>query len=184
MSNEFTNNEIERILHAKVHLRQRFEVNVPSYWKDAPVDSLFVTGGAIASLLQLDDPKDYDFYCTDSKLIRDFAQVLENDYNDLIADIAEDYKQVFGKNGKMITGNAVTMKDKNSFITLEFEPGTSVRSTFDYVHCLPYYDIKSNKLFISKQQYDACVNKVLIVNNPKSIKPYREHKFLERGYIK
>lgn len=184
MTNEFTNSDIERILEVKIHMRQRFEVNVPDYWKDAPVDHLIVTGGAIASLLQSEEPKDYDLYSNDSTKMLEFAQILEKDYNPLIADVAVDYIDAFGKDGKMITGNAVTMKDKNSFVTLVCDPNVSVRSTFDYVHCLPYYDIKNKKLYISKEQYDACVNKVLIVNNPLRIKPYREHKFLERGYIK
>jgi hypothetical protein len=41
----------------------------------------------------------------------------------------------------------------------------------------------TDKLFISKQQYDACVNRKLIFNiKEEDVKGWRINKFIDRGY--
>ena len=184
MSNDFYREEIERILDAKEHLRQKFRERSYFWLPSAPLDKMFVSGGAIASLLQGERPNDYDVYCKDYNSILTFSKVLQKDHKNSIADVNEKYREFFGKDGKMITESAITMDNKISFITMLAGSPEFVRNTFDYIHCLPYYDIAENKLYISREQYDACVNKVLVVNNAANVKPYRENKFFKRGYIK
>jgi hypothetical protein len=184
MTNNFSQEEVERILSAKVHLRQKFKGRNYSWLMFAPMDKMFVTGGAIASLLQGEDPNDYDVYFNDYNSMLTFSQTLQHHHRASIADVTEKYREFLGKDGKMITQNAITMDNKISFITCYCGEPKDVRKTFDYTHCLPYYEIGENKLYISRLQYDACVSKVLDVNNASSVKSYRERKFLERGYIK
>ena len=185
MSNDFSLEEVERILAAKIHLRQKFLGSViPTWLTFAPLGHMFVTGGAIASLLQGEDPNDYDVYCKNPLDLSSFVNRLTGDFKDNIADVNEKYREFVGKDGKMITENAITMDNKISFITCSVGEPKDVRKTFDYTHCLPYYEIMQNKLYISRLQYDACVSKVLDINNQNAIKSYRELKFLERGYIK
>jgi len=185
MSNDFSHEEVERILTAKVHLRQKFTGSViPTWLTFAPLDQMFVTGGAIASLLQLEDPNDYDVYCKNKIDLFSFVDILTRDFKENVADINQMYREFVDQDGKMITENAITMDNKISFIRVSVGEPKDVRKTFDYTHCLPYYDIVQNKLYISREQYGACVSKVLVVNNASMIKRYREEKFLERGYIK
>lgn len=184
MSNNFSHEEVERILSAKIHLRQKFTGVVPTWLTFAPLCEMFVTGGAIASLLQGEDPNDYDVYCRNSLDLFSFVDKLTGEFKNNIADVQDKYREFIGKGGKMITENAITMDNKISFITISNGEPKDVRKTFDYTHCLPYYEVTQNKLHISRLQYDACVSKVLVVNNAAMIKQYREEKFLERGYIK
>lgn len=185
MLNDFSPEEVERILAAKEHLREKFTANVvPTWLTFAPLEYMFVTGGAIASLLQGEDPNDYDVYCKNPMDLSSFVNILTRDFTGNIADVNEKYREFVGKNGKMITENAITMNNKISFITVTIGEPQQVRWSFDYTHCLPYYEIGQNKLYISRLQYDACVSKILDVNNPAAVKSYRESKFLERGYIK
>lgn len=185
MLNDFSPEEVERILAAKAHLRNKFVGNDNPIWLTyAPLHNMFVAGGAIASLLQGEDPNDYDVYCKNPIDLAAFVNRLTGEFVDNIADVNEKYREFVGKDGKMITENAITMNNKISFITVTVGEPQQVRWSFDYTHCLPYYEISEDKLYISREQYGACVSKVLVVNNPAAIKSYRESKFLERGYIK
>jgi len=85
------------------------------------------------------------------------------------------------KTHKVITQNAITLKNKMQFITLaKYE---DARIGFDFIHCMPYYDLSSEKFFISEQQMDVIAKKKL-VKNPKGREPvqWRIDKFLARGW--
>lgn len=178
--------DVVRIHEVKLRISEFInEMKNTDWWQDLLMrqeDKLFLTGGAIASLLQDEQPKDWDFYFNDYDLMWRFKQRIENDYTSYVSDVDEKYKEFLGQDGKMITANAITMNDNASFITLVTGTPQEIRKTFDYVHCTPYYDLKQDKLYISKQQYDACVKKMLIVNNKMMVKAHRTDKFLERGY--
>ena len=154
------------------------------WYKDVKPENFFLTGGAIASLLQDEQPKDWDFYFKEYTNCNDFTNIVEMVANKSIKNVDDRYKESVGKNGKMITGKAITMNNNASFITMIVGSPEYVRSTFDYKHCMPYFDLQENKLYISEEQYDLCVSKKLRVNNELYVKEYREHKFLERGYQK
>jgi hypothetical protein len=152
----------------------------PWFDSNLPWHKVFLTGGAVASLLQGTQPKDWDFYFEDFDTMYQFKNHLES-YKDSIADVDPRYGS-FGTNGKMVTANAITMNNDYSFITMVSGEPEQIKKTFDYVHCKPHYHLRDGNLYISRQQFDAAVNKKLIVNNPNAIKPYRTEKFLQRGY--
>lgn len=183
----FTSQDVAKIYDVKNSIQYFVKILKETEWFQDFVDAnnIILTGGAIASLIQNEIPKDWDFYFTDWQAMRSFQEHLDTDYlKESIADVDEKYKEVVGKDGKMITANAVTMNSGASFITKIWGSPDDIRQSFDYVHCTPYYSLAVDKLYISKEQFDACSNKRLIVNNKESLKPYRLDKFLRRGYRK
>lgn len=142
---------------------------------------LFLSGGAIASLLQGEDPKDYDIYSRIS-LTGEFREKLLSAHNDDIADVDEKYASL-EMNGKVVTSRAISMKSRVQYILMHSGTPAQVKATFDFVHCTPHFSFIDNKLYISKKQYDACVNKKLIVNNPDAVTDKRIQKFKDRGYV-
>lgn len=149
-----------------------------------PWKGVYLTGGAIASAIQDESPRDFDFYCEDEKTMREFEEHLTKSCFEHIKDVEEKYHDLIGRDGKMITGKAITMKNGASFITMIYGKPEDVKRSFDFVHCTPHYHIGTTQLFISERQYRACKDKKLIVNNPDKVKPWREDKFKSRGYTK
>ena len=108
----------------------------------------------------------------------------------------KDYIIAFGKNIKsgssykldgdtstqpLITENAVTLTNDIQFIYL----GTAdvCRANFDFVHCMPWYDIQTQKLYISEAQFTAIKNKRLVYNlTGESIKDRRIQKYIAKGW--
>lgn len=181
----FTREQQEDIKVAKtIIMSKMFVLHGEEYIKKCAMpltNSMFLTGGAIASILQRQEPKDWDIYFTHADAMTTLALQL-NSYSNLVADVDDVYRETYGINGKMITNKAITMKSGFSFITMQYGSPEDIKSTFDYLHTTPHYDIMRNKLYISPAQYDACVNKKLIVNNKDMIKQYRREKFIQRGY--
>ena len=180
----FTNKQTEDILTVKAYIEEHVDRMLHQPWAEPfilPWEHVILSGGAIASLLQGQQPKDWDFYFTDYNMMDRMANHLKSQ-REYIADVDPKYLEVLGDNGKMITANAITMKDTSSFITLVAGTAEQIKASFDYVHCTPHYSIKEKKLYISPKQYATAKNKVLLVNNASQIKGYRESKFRERGY--
>jgi hypothetical protein len=148
------------------------------------VNHLFLSGGAIASLLQNESPNDWDMYFKIDIGFENFKSYMLNNHADMIKDVDERYRAVIGINGKMITSHAITMNDGISFIIMQYGSPKTVKETFDYVHATPHYDLAESKLYISAEQYGACVNKKLVVNNLSQVNIARNKKFLDRGYVK
>ena len=179
----FTEQDKVKILNVKEQIRQRIQAfkKTPYYNPDLPWDKLFLTGGAICSLLNDEEPNDWDWYFKDLDTMNQFQSHLVK-CELFIKDVNEKYGD-FGTNGKMITAKAITMDDNNSFITMISADPHTIKKTFDYVHCTPHYEWKIiGTLYISEKQYFACKNKKLIVNNPSMIKEYRREKFTKRGW--
>lgn len=145
------------------------------------IDNFFVSGGCIASLLQKEPVNDWDIYCSDKDILEYITKLLKAN-TQVVASVDEKYRELVGENGKLISENAITLKNRTQFITLTCGDPDDVRRTFDFVHCMPYYSIASDQLFISRQQFNACVYKKLIVNNQATVTERRTGKFLQRGY--
>lgn len=179
--NDFAEHERLKIMTAKHDIKSIMHTTFGALPSSVDKNFFFVSGGCIASLLQNEKPKDWDVYCIDNIMLEHVADVLNKNSN-LIADYDEKYRNVTTGSGKAITENAITLNNRVQFITRNYGTPDQIRSTFDYVHCTPYYSIGENKLYISRKQFDACVNKKMIVNNEKNVTKHRLHKFLERGY--
>lgn len=142
-----------------------------------------LTGGAISSLYHAHPVNDWDLYLSDDSAIDSFKRYITADkhFQKQVKDINPKYMVDTEVEGKMVTSNAVTMHNNVQVITMASK---QFRETFDYIHCMPWYDIKNDKLHISPQQYNAIKTKKLIIN-PKAKNPptaYRKQKYIERGW--
>lgn len=187
MKNEygFSLEDIERIESVKYKIDHHINTMYHNKWSKFVMDNkkhFYLTGGAIASLIHNEKPKDWDFYCDDTTAIMDFMERIELFFMGYVKDVDEKYKEVVGQDGKMITAKAITMEDDSSFITFLTGRPEQIKKSFDFVHCMAHYNISDGKLYISKKIFDAAMNKKLIVNNQAQVRNWRVQKFLDRGY--
>lgn len=182
----FTNEEIDHIIDVKLKIKSKLESVFAGPWSSVylPWEKVFLSGGAIASLIQGEEPKDWDFYFEDLYAMGKFYEDIKSNHMSSVKDVDPKYAQFVGQDGKMITANAITMKDMTSFIVMIAMDPPHVKKTFDYKHCTAHFSLRDDKLYISPEVYRAAKNKKLIVNNQHGLKPWREEKFLSRGYTK
>jgi len=184
---EFLPHEVQQILRAKESLKESIiEFNMTlNKINGGYKNGYFVSGGCIASLLQGEKPRDIDVWFFSEHFAKPVIELYTNDpsYISEVAVWDEKYRQIKGHPGGMcITENAVTLRNGIQLITKHYGTPEHVRSTFDFVHCMPYYDTRDDKLFISRQQYECCIDKKLVINNTASLTTWRESKFKLRGY--
>lgn len=188
---QFSESEKKHIALVKRNLMQRIYDWNSNYLTFAPYDTrkefagihkdqLFLSGGAIASLIQGEEPKDFDIYSTVS-FKGAFESAIVSDYYDEIKDIDHNYGGATVSD-KAVTPQAISMKSSAQFILLHSGTPAEIKATFDFVHCTPHFSFADSKLYISRQQYDACLNKKLIINNQSEVKQRRIDKFAGRGY--
>lgn len=169
MSSEmFTEMERGEIEAVKIAIKKRLRILMT----DLPNDyaQLFrngiLTGGAVASLFHGEDPNDWDIYLETHRISTQFLErVMKNINNieDCIADINPNYNVTTLMSGKVVTENAITFKNRLQVIT---RSDRTARDTFDFLHCMPYFEFGSGNLFISRAQYDA-IKQHKLVQNPK-----------------
>jgi hypothetical protein len=172
----------------KHHIQVLFNAVYISQPSRMPVDLVehtrlrcVLSGSSISSLYHDEPVNDYDFWFKTPEDANFSAKIFPTRYSDFIADYKDNYGgQDAGVLGKIITANAITMKNKAQFITIaDYE---SMRKTFDFVHCLPYYDLMTDKFHISVAQMDAIHNKKLVKTGYVEPNRFRTDKFLKRGW--
>lgn len=191
--NNFSEEEIKNILSVKERLKETISAATLKFPATIPWEGMYISGGCIASLLQsfsgdsTAEVNDIDIYFKAEKYADQVEKMLIEQHPELIAEYHKDYRQggaAGSTTHKLITENAITTNvNKIQFIVKFWGNVDTVRQSFDYVHCMPYFDIAEDRLYISKLQYDCCVRKVLVVNNQRQVKPYRLDKFKKRGYV-
>ena len=146
-----------------------------------PMKNSIVTGGASASLFHGSTPKDWDFYLTNQTSIDEINNLIkEKKVLEAIEDINPKYGVDTIVEGKLVTPRAITFKNGIQIITMS---RADARFTFDFVHCMPYYDIETRIYHISRRQFISIKTKTLM-HNSKSPQPavYRRQKFINRGW--
>lgn len=183
---ELTRFDEEKILNAKRWLLGFHNECMREDWgQHFPWKNFYVSGGAIASLLQGETPKDVDIYCDSDSVSKKIMQNLTTTHRQDIKETKE-YREFYAEDGKMISEWAVTMKCGASFIFKNAGKPTQIKKDFDYIHTTAHYQFltidREAKLFISPLAYHCAVNKLLIVNNVKRVTVGRRDKFINRGY--
>ena len=143
---------------------------------------LILSGGSISSLYHGEKVKDYDFWCRDVFPIHDLAMLIKDEAKDIMTDdVGSEYGGVFDATGFYETPNAITLKNRMQFITLsDYE---KARKSFDFLHCMPYYDIFKDQLYVSMDQWRSIKNKKLVVNTKNLNVPKRRiDKYKEKGW--
>lgn len=185
-SEVFTDSERARIELVKNEIKVRLR-SVLSYIPTTYLkyfEYAILTGGAITSLFHGEEPNDWDFYLNDMIQINGFQDILMNDsytIENLVLDVNPNYRTTTVVEGKYVTENAVTFKNKLQVITNNC---SSARESFDFIHCMPYYRTKENKFYISRAQYDAIEQRKLVQNPKFTTQPSirRIQKFQDRGW--
>ena len=157
-----------------IEVKSLIQNKVAKFTEETPLfdwHSMFLSGGVFVSLFHNEVPKDWDFYFLNEESMTKTIQMIENFY-------AKNSTFEF----QYANANAVTLPNKSSFISLLYGTPEEVKKTFDYVHCCPHYSVNENKLYISEMQYDAIVNKKLIINNHETVTEKRRLKFIDRGF--
>jgi hypothetical protein len=169
-------------------LKNNIRWSLDNLFKLIPISKkgLVFSGSGIASLFHGEKPKDYDLWPRDSEALKDLQWALDHTDDQTFKNLLTSkqdtaYSDAFTKSGGAIkTNNAWTLANGLQFVTM----GTyaDCRASFDYVHCLPYYDIDSDKLHISFAQWRAIRDKSLIPTGYTTPKKFRTDKFRERGW--
>lgn len=191
-------------------------------------DGVIITGGAIVSLVQNEEPNDFDVYFKTKALTekiaryycslwnkncknQDIAEVEDDEETDRIKifisskgtaidenyyekedniisskeetiiiekKFREEYKPVF------LTSNAISLSNKIQLILRFWGKPDEIHETYDFLHCKGYWTSWDNKLEISKEVYEAIINKSLFYTG--SLYPvcslFRMRKFIKRGW--
>jgi len=178
----FTDQEKTELLQLKSKILQHYNKKMNEL-KDTLLTSVFyenciITGGCISSLYFGEEVNDIDMYAKSPKQIKIIK--------DLITQIGEHIKEVKGysltdPSNKLITKNAITLKNDVQFITLG--AADECRSKFDFIHCMPWFDIKTQKLYISESQFTSIKTRTLYHNgHGEKLKEYRLQKYLGKGW--
>lgn len=186
MNDMFDEKDIETIKAAKAHIESKlFDFNLTAHKLGVKyMLSYFVSGGCIASLIQGEQPKDYDIYFFSEDIAAPIINLYKNDpsYQNEVAVYDEKYRDVITADKRLITENAITLKNGLQLITKHYGEPDDVRNTFDFIHCKPYYDSRNNQLYISPDQFYCCKNKILKTTKD-YVDPNRMNKFQKRGYL-
>lgn len=178
----FTISEKTKILRLKSELTAQFSVKMVAIpdttFQTLIRDNCIITGGAIASCFHSEKINDIDLYAKDQASLETIKMYILQSMRDSMKEMKA--YDVNSTTGYVITDNAVTLKGDLQFIYL----GTAdqCRLKFDFIHCMPWFDIKTQKLYISKDQYDAIADKRLLVNPFGSVKFRRIDKYTKRGW--
>jgi len=188
MSNGFSKEEAAEILQVKNDIKVYVSGTKHLYgWAtnvfNAP-EHFYISGGAIASMLHGEAPKDFDVYCRVQRVGDAIRELLMLNYEAQIKDVDEKYREVdcWKVPGKMVTEKSITMNNNMSFIVMNYGEPSEIKATFDFLHCTPHYDIAEDKLYISRAQYDSIKSKTLVVNNMDRVTRWRTEKFITRGW--
>lgn len=170
-----------------VKVRDQVQLKLRELIADLPTASypnfkdMILTGGCFASLFHNEEPNDWDVYLRDIDTAQEFEQLVMGRMLLLVKDVNPAYRTATKVSGKVITENAVSFKNGLQVITNNDKNG---RKSFDFIHCMPYFDMATQKLFISRLQYD-CIKMKKLVKNPdhaRSLNQIRIEKFISRGW--
>ena len=177
----FTLAEKTKILKLKTNLSLVFNNKLKEI-DDTPFTRMIrtnciITGGAISSVFHDQKINDIDLYAKDNVIsIKDY----------IITQMPNYIKQytsydMLQKNVPAITENAVTFANDLQFIYID--KAEKCRAQFDFIHCMPWFDILTQKLYISPEQYSSIANKRLIPNpHGQEVKFRRIDKYTLRGW--
>ena len=144
-----------------------------------------LSGSSISSIYHNEQPKDYDLWLKVDAFETAEAikfNIVEN-YSYAILDIADSYGQPGAKGTPQpcVTANAITFKNKFQLIFIgDYH---SERKNIDFLHCTPYFDLDTDKFYISERQFRAIRDKQLVIHSKtRKVSEYRIQKFMSRGW--
>lgn len=147
-------------------------------------NSCIITGGCISSIYHNMPVNDIDLYAKttkDIKIISDFLKEVGVFIKTTKSYELEDGSGNTTQQAALITNNAITLTNDIQFITLA--EAEVARNKFDFIHCMPWIDIKTQKLYISEAQFQSIKSRTLIANKSgEKPKDYRIQKYVSKGW--
>lgn len=177
MKRLFTQSEIDLIFNTKADIVVDLVSRLHGYFILRP-QKYVVAGGAFTSLLHEEPCNDIDIFVLDTT--NEEIEMFEKSINL--------FQQRGGKdeylNGTQTTHIKAVYDSLNTnfqYILTNYKTRQEVIDNFDFVHSkISYYD---TQLFITRQMFDANMNRKLIPNKPKEqINEKRWIKFKDRGF--
>jgi len=146
-------------------------------------NSCIITGGMIQSLYHNEAVNDIDVYAKNVKALAEIQSYLLTSKADIIKNTKaynlDDGTSV--QSQPLVTVNAITLTNDVQFVHLAI--AEVCRQKFDFVHCMPYYDLMTQKLHISEAQFRSIADRQLIPNTVgENVKEYRIKKYVEKGW--
>jgi hypothetical protein len=184
MNTTFTEQEKERIMDLKKAVRNGISkalIPLNTTLRGHLINNCILTGGCTASICASATPNDWDLLFKKEQDAVSFQQYIQDNNSDVM-DIVPQYATA-ATGTKLVTINAVTLKNKVQVINWKWK-----RENFDFIHCMPYYDIKEDKFYISREQFDSIQNYKLVINPGFKINPAnllddkRIEKWIKRGF--
>lgn len=189
MPNSFTTSEIATILRLKSSIASHYSLQMKKLNNRHALESQFlhscvISGGCISSLFHKEPVKDIDIYAKDFKSMSSIKDHIIKLCDGDIKSV-DDYDITTGQpikdtDLKLITQNAVTLVNDVQFVYLA--PWQTAKDNFDMLHCTPHYDLATNKLYISRAQFDAILHKEIVPWKEGPMKRWRVSKYQERGW--
>lgn len=178
MTDIFTHTEKSKILNLKDKAKARLEV---LFEKDSFVMlHLVVAGGAFVSWFYNKIPKDIDVFVLDDvnakRLVRENLELRGFKSKDI------EYMKQTNDGAKHVqeVWEGTFMGCVYQFIFTDCKTREELLADFDYKHCTVSY--QKDKLYITRNAYDAISDRKLITNNEKTKTIWREEKFLCKGW--
>lgn len=170
---------------ARVGLRQALS-SLPERIQIFALNHCVLSGGCFVSLLHEQKVNDWDLWCIDAAKIPIMEELLASYTKEEADEIPVEnpaYMEQF-VDGKIITVNAITLKNKVQFIKMtDF---TEAKKSFDFEHCRISYYPGSEVMYMSQTQFECIRDKQLIPTRP--LNEYKDNvmrrlnKFTQRGW--
>lgn len=185
----FSEQDKTAILKLKSNLASYYSLQMKKLG-DRTLESLFysncvISGGSISSIYHNEAVADIDLYATSSQGLNKVKEyILNGNKNVKMIDSYEldsDGKEVTtGKTQPLVTLNAVTLTNDVQFVYMD--TWQNCKRKFDFVHCLPHYDLATQRLYISESQFQAIKTKTLVPTGYVEVKDKRRGKYFNRGW--
>jgi hypothetical protein len=157
----FSQKEKDHILHVKTKIE-----SLGKTWGVYPNGNTIIAGGVFYALFRETYYNDIDLFTLNGCIT---LSALDTNI--------QKNSEYLRKNTPQIV--SVHREDYLNTIITNYKTREELIADFDYVHCCVSYDFE--KLWISKDAYDAIMRGKLIVNNASRVSEYRRSKFLKRG---
>ena len=181
----FTDSDKTNLVTLRTAVLQLYSKKL-SELNDPKLTSLFfnhcvISGGCISSMHWGEPIKDIDVYAKNIKDIKVISDFITDVSIYIKSSEAYDFNDALVPNKLCITNNAITLKNDIQFITLA--DSETARKQFDFIHCMPWIDIKTQKLYISEAQFESIKLRNIVLNKKgEPPKEYRIQKYVSKGW--
>lgn len=138
-----------------------------------------IAGGCFVDWFHGTKPKDIDVFVFGNP---DYVEMLRLTVENHMGAGSEVERSQYRLNNDNIIAVYNDVDKPFQYIFTKYATREEMLKHFDYAHCMVSYD--GDKLYISRQTYNALSQKMLIVNNKDRITDWRTQKFLSRGFTK